>query len=551
MATASHRNSLPHRLATVLSSTLLVAGLLASGFADVAADVGDQAIGNPAGLSITIESVDQLTGLTAVAVGGGEIPLLEEPAASAESLASIPAGSELDLRIDTVDTVLDETGNRWWPATWDETDGWVNGENLTQATTVDGEVISSTLVPFEYPRQATAHSTAQVFGNGEHVNVREEPSPTSTVLTRAADGQVVSLRIDLVDTVSDGEGTRWWPVTVNGIDGWISGFHLADSNDAPTTSVDEPVAPSSTATEPAQPGEAPTAPATSDDAAFAAGDFVQVFTGDGTSVNVRESASIDAPVVGTLSDGQVVEVVSGPVASDASDAGWYEVTAGGVTGFVDGDYLISSVEAPSGEPPLSTEPPLSEEEEATQRARQTPTPAATEAATSTPDDGETAEPAPSTTPRPTQAPTPRPTQIPTQESSADFILPLANYTRTQNFGCSNLGFYSYNAEYGCALHNGLDLAAASGTPIIASASGTVVSAGWCNCGLGYYVEIDHGDGVHTLYGHMRQQPSVAAGQQVSQGQQIGEVGSTGISTGPHVHFMVTVNGVARNPDNYV
>ncbi|HYI23933.1 MAG TPA: M23 family metallopeptidase, partial [Thermomicrobiales bacterium] len=186
-----------------------------------------------------------------------------------------------------------------------------------------------------------------------------------------------------------------------------------------------------------------------------------------------------------------------------------------------------------------------------QRARQAPTPAATEAATSTPDDGETAEPAPSTTPRPTQAPTPRPTQIPTQESSADFILPLANYTRTQNFGCSNLGFYSYNAEYGCALHNGLDLAAASGTPIIASASGTVVSAGWCNCGLGYYVEIDHGDGVHTLYGHMRQQPSVAAGQQVSQGQQIGEVGSTGISTGPHVHFMVTVNGVARNPDNYV
>jgi murein DD-endopeptidase MepM/ murein hydrolase activator NlpD len=551
VATASFRLSLTHRFGAFVAGTLLAAGVFAPSAPVVLADTSALGGGNPAGLSITIETVDQLTGITAVAVGGGEIPLLEEPEPSASSLATIPDGSVVDLRIADVDTVLDDSGNRWWPATWNDDDGWINGENLTQATTAGGEVVSSTLVPFDYPRTASAHSTAMVFGNGEHVNVREQPSPTSTVVTRAADGQVVSLRIDLVDTQYDETGTRWWPVTVNGIDGWISGFHLADSNDAPTTSLDEPESLAPGATVPA--GESPTgtvpagesppatSPATSDGGAFDAGDFVQVFTGDGTPVNVRATAAADAAVIGTLNDGAVVEVVSGPFDSDASATGWYEVTAGSLTGFVDGDFLVSSVEAPSGEPPLSTEPPLSEEEEATQRATTTPT----EEATTEPNGDETQAPAP------TPTPSPQPTAVPTQESSAGFILPLANYTRTQGFGCSNLGFYSYNAEYGCALHNGLDLAAPAGTPILASADGTVVTAGWCNCGLGYYVEIDHGNGVHTLYGHQRQQPSVAAGQQVRQGQQIGVVGSTGISTGPHVHFMVTVNGVARNPENYL
>jgi murein DD-endopeptidase MepM/ murein hydrolase activator NlpD len=86
---------------------------------------------------------------------------------------------------------------------------------------------------------------------------------------------------------------------------------------------------------------------------------------------------------------------------------------------------------------------------------------------------------------------------------------------------------------------------------MASAGGTVVTAGWCNCGLGYYVEIDHGDGIHTLYGHMASQPYVSAGEAVNQGDVIGPVGSTGISTGPHTHFMVTVNGTARNPEDFL
>ncbi len=545
MSSASHRLSFMHRLGVIVAGSLLVSGLMMPTTPAALADTGGGGVGNPAGLTIAIESVDQLDGMTAVAVGGGDIPLLEEPAASAASVATIPDGSVVDLRIADVDTVLDDSGNRWWPATWDETDGWVSGENLTQATTAAGEIVSSTLVPFDYTREATAHSTATVFGNGEHVNVREEPDATSTVVTRAADGQVVSLRIDIVDTVYDDAGTRWWPVTVNGVDGWISGFHLADSNDAPTTSP-ESLAPGATAT--AESGESPAQTETAGETgAFAAGDFVQVFTGDGTPINVRAAASIDAAITGTLNDGALAEVVSGPYGSDASEAGWYEVTAGSLTGFVDGNFLISSVESPSEQTPLSTEPPLSEEEEATWQATSTPT----EEATTEPTDEATSAPTEEATQAPTPSPTPRPTVAPTQEASAEFILPLANYTRTQNFGCSNLGFYSYNAEYGCALHNGLDLAAPAGTPIMASAAGTVVSAGWCNCGLGYYVEIDHGNGIHTLYGHQRQQPIVAAGQQVSQGEVIGYVGSTGISTGPHVHFMVTVDGVARNPDNFL
>jgi murein DD-endopeptidase MepM/ murein hydrolase activator NlpD len=149
-----------------------------------------------------------------------------------------------------------------------------------------------------------------------------------------------------------------------------------------------------------------------------------------------------------------------------------------------------------------------------------------------------------------ETPTPRPTQPPAN-SSAGFIRPVDGATQTQGFGCSSLGFYAYNPDWGCGVHDGIDFAAPSYTPIHAVADGTVVTAGWCDCGLGYYVEIDHGGGVHTLYGHMATQPYVSAGQKVTQGQEIGPVGSTGLSTGPHTHFMVQVNGVSQDPARYL
>jgi murein DD-endopeptidase MepM/ murein hydrolase activator NlpD len=99
------------------------------------------------------------------------------------------------------------------------------------------------------------------------------------------------------------------------------------------------------------------------------------------------------------------------------------------------------------------------------------------------------------------------------------------------------------------LHEGIDLGAASGTPILAAAAGTVIYAGWMD-GYGNFVIIDHGGGIATAYGH---QSSIAVtdGQSVTQGQVIGYVGSTGHSTGPHLHFEVRVNGSAVDPLGYL
>ena len=98
------------------------------------------------------------------------------------------------------------------------------------------------------------------------------------------------------------------------------------------------------------------------------------------------------------------------------------------------------------------------------------------------------------------------------------------------------------------LHEGMDLGAASGTPIKACRSGRVTFAGWQG-GYGNVVIIDHGGGMSTVYGH-QSSVAVAAGQQVSAGQVIGYVGSTGMSTGPHLHFEVRLNGTPVDPAPY-
>lgn len=98
-------------------------------------------------------------------------------------------------------------------------------------------------------------------------------------------------------------------------------------------------------------------------------------------------------------------------------------------------------------------------------------------------------------------------------------------------------------------HTGLDIGASSGTPVKAAASGTVIWAGYKGS-LGNLVVISHSNGVQTYYGHCSK-IYVSSGQSVSQGQTISAVGSTGNSTGPHLHFEIRVNGVAYNPQNYV
>lgn len=98
-------------------------------------------------------------------------------------------------------------------------------------------------------------------------------------------------------------------------------------------------------------------------------------------------------------------------------------------------------------------------------------------------------------------------------------------------------------------HTGLDIATSSGTPIVAAASGTVTFSGYKGS-YGNMIVITHANGIQTYYGHCSKL-YVAAGTQVSQGQTIAAVGSTGNSTGPHLHLEVRVNGVAYNPQNYV
>jgi murein DD-endopeptidase MepM/ murein hydrolase activator NlpD len=103
-----------------------------------------------------------------------------------------------------------------------------------------------------------------------------------------------------------------------------------------------------------------------------------------------------------------------------------------------------------------------------------------------------------------------------------------------------------------SFHKGIDIDGYGyvGAPIVAAASGTVVLTAWDDYGLGYHVIIDHGNGVQTIYGHLSD-IWVAQGQYVSQGDAIGALGSTGYSTGPHLHFQVDVDGAPVDPMLYL
>ncbi|MGI5921366.1 MAG: murein hydrolase activator EnvC family protein [Syntrophomonadaceae bacterium] len=120
------------------------------------------------------------------------------------------------------------------------------------------------------------------------------------------------------------------------------------------------------------------------------------------------------------------------------------------------------------------------------------------------------------------------------------------------------GYTSITSTYGMRyhpilkvrkLHSGVDIGAPSGASIVAADSGKVISAGWAG-GYGQAVIIDHGGGMSTLYGH-QSKILVSVGQSVTKGQVIGKVGSTGWSTGPHLHFEVRKNGSPVDPMGYI
>lgn len=130
-------------------------------------------------------------------------------------------------------------------------------------------------------------------------------------------------------------------------------------------------------------------------------------------------------------------------------------------------------------------------------------------------------------------------------SSATWITPVSGYTISSAFGMRVHPVYKYQL-----MHNGVDMACAQGTPIYATRAGKVTTASYQAGGAGYYVSINHGDGFSSIYMHMTNYV-VSSGQSVSAGQLIGYVGSTGVSTGPHLHFGVSYAGTYVNPLAYI
>ena len=130
-------------------------------------------------------------------------------------------------------------------------------------------------------------------------------------------------------------------------------------------------------------------------------------------------------------------------------------------------------------------------------------------------------------------------------SSAGWVTPVSGYTLTSPFGMR------VHPVLGTArMHNGIDLACPQGTPIYATRAGRVTTASYQAGGAGNYVSINHLDGFSSIYMHMTHYV-VYPGQNVAQGQLIGYVGSTGISTGPHLHFGISYAGTYVNPLAYI
>ena len=132
-----------------------------------------------------------------------------------------------------------------------------------------------------------------------------------------------------------------------------------------------------------------------------------------------------------------------------------------------------------------------------------------------------------------------------QYSGGAFTWPCPSYT----YISSDFGYRIHPISGVEKFHSGIDMAAPYGSAILAAADGTVVSAGYSSS-MGNYVMINHGGGLYTIYMHASAL-YVSSGQSVSAGEQIAAVGSTGNSTGPHLHFSVRLSGSYVSPWNYL
>jgi murein DD-endopeptidase MepM/ murein hydrolase activator NlpD len=117
-------------------------------------------------------------------------------------------------------------------------------------------------------------------------------------------------------------------------------------------------------------------------------------------------------------------------------------------------------------------------------------------------------------------------------------------------GAAVVGCFCYRTSPDVGFHKGVDLGADYGETVHAAAAGTIVAAGWDDGGYGNKIDIDHGNGYHTWYAHLSR-VEVQIGQHVYKGQTIAQVGSTGFSTGPHLHYQVMLNGTPIDPEPFL
>ena len=425
---------------------------------------------------VSIGSVNDLSGLTAVAAGSGQgVNVRAQPAASAALVTTVSDGTVVALRIDVADTVRAD-GIRWWPVRVDGQDGWIAGPYLADSNgaQADSGETSGNGAGFAIGSYVRAQTE-----DGQRLHIRNKPNLSGDVLSNISDGGVVQV---MDGPYEDRRGIVWFKITDGETTGWSSSEYLVQ------------------ATGPSAPGDA--------QAEFGEGEWVRVSTNNRDNLNMRHSARVWGGLVTSLSYGARLLVLEGP-SFDADGNAWYKVEHFGDRGWVISSWLENS-----------SEPSYSDQYRTYSGSRST-TSASQSAAGAI------------------------------GVATGSLRYPLDNYVATQEFGCSYLGYYSYNSSWGCPVHDGLDLAAPMWTEIKAADGGTITAAGWCDCGLGYYVQIDHGNGLSTIYGHMADQPPVSVGQSVGKGQLIGYIGSTGTSTGPHTHFMVLQNGASTDPRGYI
>lgn len=161
---------------------------------------------------------------------------------------------------------------------------------------------------------------------------------------------------------------------------------------------------------------------------------------------------------------------------------------------------------------------------------------------------------PNTTPMPSFS-SPAANSVPSTSQNIDWSKftgnPSANGNTPSIWPATGVVTSPYGLRWGGSdFHPGMDIANELGTPIVATADGTVEYAGWNSGGYGNMVDINHGNGIMTRYGHA-ERVVVSAGQSVKRGQVIAYMGSTGFSTGPHVHYEIHVNGQKVNPISYL